>query len=152
MTELALSEVRVKVSDNVSLLPVPTAGDDNPHDALTMDLLTNSLRRLGARIIDRNPRHMVAARLTSRMINATPETGRVAQTRSEQLWQQTLGAVAGDHLPAAGVAMARRAVDFCSYALGRGSISSLRRCLQKEHDNFLIILNSDYWSRVRTGS
>ena len=152
MTELALSEVWVKVGDNVSLLPVPTPGDDNPQDALSVDLLANSLRRLGARIIDQNRRHMVAARLTSRMINATPERGWVAPTRGEALWQETMRAVAADDLPAAGVGMARRAVNFCSFALGRGSISSLRRCLQKEHDNFLVILNSDYWSRVRTGS
>ncbi len=149
---LGLDEVRISVGENVALLPLPVAGDDDPHDASDVMLLTGSLRRLGARLIDRNRKHMVAARLTSRMINDLPPDGWVETKKNDRLWQETLQATAGQSLPADAVDLARRAVEFCHFAVSSRTYRGMQGCLQSEHDDFLKILNSNYFSAVNTGS
>jgi hypothetical protein len=47
---------------------------------------------------------------------------------------------------------ARGAFEFCDFAVATGVASSLRRCLQKQHDRFIDFINSEYWEAVKTGS
>ncbi|MDP6709510.1 MAG: hypothetical protein QF893_24485 [Alphaproteobacteria bacterium] len=149
---LGVDEVRISVGENVALLPVPVAGDDNPQDEGDVAIVTGSLRRLGARIIDQNRKHMVAARLTSRMINDLPTDGWVAAEKQDRIWQSLLSATAGRSLPKDAVGLAHRAVEFCNFAVTSNIYRGMQSCLQSEHDDFLKILNSRYYSAVKTGS
>lgn len=152
MAALGIDKVRLNVGENVALLPEPTPGDDRPHLEADLLVLTGSLRQLGTRVVDFNRKHMVAARLTNRMINGLPAHGQVSGAESERLWQSTLQSTEGQSLPGEGVGMARRAVEFCNFATENQALSSMRRCLQSEHDDMLEILNQNYWQAVKTGS
>lgn len=149
---LGIAEVRISVGENAALLPVPVAGDDDPQDEGDVMLLTGSLRRLGARLVDQDRQHMVAARLTNRMINDLPRRGWAPADQNDRLWRDTLAATAGQSLPVNAVGLARRAVEFCDFAVGSKIYRGMQRCLQSEHDDFLKILNSRYFSAVKTGS
>ncbi len=140
---LGLTRLAVVVGDNVTLLPGDAAEGD-------LAVLEQSLRPLGSLLVDGNDKRMAAARITSRMINALPATGRGG---GDALWRRALDDVKQGQVPAMGaVTMARKAFDFCRFAESRSAAGGLRRCLQSEHDWFLDYLNSTYWKAVRTGS
>lgn len=152
MASLGIETVKLNVGENVALLPEPKPGDDRPHLEADLLVLTGSLRQLGTKVVDFNRKHMVGARLTSRMINGMPTHGQPSETESERLWQSALRSAGEQSLPAEGVGMARRAVEFCNFATKNRALSSMRRCLQSEHDDMLEILNANYWQAVKTGS
>lgn len=152
MRALGIAKVRVNVGENVALLPEPTANDDRPQLEADLLLLGGPMRMLGAKLVDRNQRHMVAARLTSRIINDIPEDDRISPQQGEALWQATMREAAGQDLSAEGVGLARRAMEFCEFAVSTRARGAMRSCLQSEHDDFLSILNSNYWTAVKTGS
>ena len=144
-----IEKVAVEVGSNVLLLPVASPGDRNPHTVAEIAVLTQSLRPLGAMMVDGNRERMIAARITSRIINALPESGRTSMAAGEDLWQR---AVDGTNIPTAAVGWARGSFELCKWAVSRGSLTSLRRCLEAHHDGFLQYLNSDYWKAVKVGS
>jgi hypothetical protein len=152
MEALGVTKVRINVGENVALLPEPEANDSRPQQEADLLILAGPLRQLGAKLVDRNQRHMVAARLTNRMINEVPTGKSATAADGEQVWRTTIDAMQGQELSSEGVGLARRAVDFCKFAIGTGAQSSMQGCLQSEHDDFLKILNSNYWTAVKTGS
>ena len=152
MAALGVDRLRLNVGNDVAMLPDPEANDTNPHSQIDVLVITGSLRKLGARVVDRNRKHMIAARLTSRIINELPAKGWVTAEQSEAIWQGTVDAVNGQNLPEDAVGMARRAIDFCNFAVNSRVYWGMRRCLQSEHDVMLKILNSQYWTAVKTGS
>ncbi len=152
LAKLGVESVRIAVGKNVSLMPEARPNDPNPMTEADL-ALAGQLRTLGAKIIDRNPDHMVAARITSRMINALPALGRVSTAENDVVWKQALGAAGGNEISPLARKLARQAVEFCDFAVERKARhGGMRRCLQKEHDDMLDILNSGYWNAVKTGS
>lgn len=149
--KLGLKDVTISVGRNVSL--VPEAQADDPRPMTEGDLaMAGRLRTLGAKLIDRNKDHMVAAHMTSRMINALPPSGARTTDDNDAILQAAVKAGGGQISPRADE-LARRAVRFCEFAAeNRTLYGGMRRCLQKEHDNMLDILNSRYWDAVKTGS
>ncbi len=147
--DLDLTAVEVTVGENVSLLPVPQADDDNPITDSDIAVLTGALRPLGTRIVDSNEARMQAAQITNRMINLLPPQGGTAATA---LWRQAVDEGGEGRLSSSAKDMARGAYSFCTFAANRGAVTSLRRCLQTEHDSFIQFLNSKYWDAVKTGS
>lgn len=152
MAALGIEKIKLNVGENVALLPEPVPGDDRPQLEADLLVLTGSLRTLGTRLVDFNRQHMVGARLTSRMINEMPLHGQIGEAESERLWQSAFQSARDQNLPEEGIGMARRAVEFCNFAAQNRVMSSMRRCLQSEHDDMLEILNSNYWQAVKTGS
>ncbi len=138
---LGLERVAVAVGENITLVPDEITEDGDADLAI----LTEKLRPLGSLIVDENRVRMAAARITNRLINALPATGRADADAA--LWRRAVG----DAAPEA-VSMARKSVAFCRFAESRAILGGLRRCLQGEHDAFLDFLNSTYWKAVRTGS
>jgi len=149
---LGVTKVSLNVGENVALLPEPEANDSRPQQEADLLLLAGPLRVLGAKLVDRNRGHMVAARLTSRMINGVAADAPITADEGEQLWQSTLAGVKDQELSSEGVNLARRAVDFCKFAIDNRVQRSMRGCLQSEHDDFLKILNGNFWTAVKTGS
>lgn len=138
---LGLERVAVAVGENASLVPDEVALDADAELAM----LAHRLRPLGSLIVDGNRHQMAAARITNRLINALPASGR--DNADAVPWRRAVG----DAAPEA-VVMARKSVAFCRFAESRAILGGLRRCLQAEHDGFLDFLNSAYWKAVRTGS
>lgn len=145
-----LSGARIEVGDNVSLLPAAVAGDRDPLRAGEVAVATGPLRELGARLVDRDPVAMAAARVTTRLINALPRQGGETAGGRAVVWRQAVrgGGDAGD--PA--LRLAREVHDRCQTETRQGSHGSLRQCLETEHDMLVGGLNTKYWDALKTGS
>lgn len=148
MEALDLRTAEIAVGQHVFLLPVPEPDDTDPITESEIAVLTGALRPLGARIVDVNDRHMTAARITNRMINLLPPS---SETGGHALWRQAVEGIGQGQLSPDAEKMARGALAFCRFAVNRAASTSLRRCLQTEHDGFIRILNSEYWDATKTG-
>ncbi len=149
---LGLSRVAVSIGANVALLPAPKPGDPNPITESEAAVLTGPLRALGSRIVDGNGERVQAARVAGRMINLLPPGGGAGEIGGEALWRRATASSGADGLSPEARKRARGAFEFCRFAVNIGGSSSLRRCLQKQHDGFIDFLNSECWDAVKTGS
>ena len=125
-------------------------------------LLTGPLRHVGSLVVDGNAERMQAARVTSRMINLLPARGGAGSAMSdvgagdvaagEALWRRATAVSRVDSLSPAARTRARGAFELCRFVGTVGGPSSLRRCLQEQHDGFVDFLNSKFWEAVKTGT
>lgn len=142
--------VAVEVGDHVTLAPAPVAGNPNPQTAEEIALATETLRIIGAWLVDRGGPQAVAARITSDMINSLPERGRVERAVVDSKWRQTLATHA--RKDEAGVQIAAEQFGYCRAHVDEGFMFSMRRCLEKRHDALMLNLNRSYWEVVGVGS
>ena len=157
LAALGVSRVEIEIAENVALLPVPRPGDPDPITEGEAALFTGPLRHLGSLIVDDNAERMQAARVTSRMINLLPPRGGAGAPGSEAgggepLWRRATAASGADSLSPAARKRARGAFELCRFVGSIGGPSSLRRCLQEQHDGFVEFLNSNFWEAVKTGT
>ena len=149
---LGLRHAEIEIAENVALLPVPQPGDPDPITDSEAALLTGPLRHVGSLIVDGNAERMQAARATSRMINLLPPKGGVGPAGSEALWRRATAASGAGGLSPLARKRARGAFELCRFVFSIGGSSSLRRCLQEQHDGFVDFLNSKFWEAVKTGT
>lgn len=147
----ALGAVRaaLTIAADVTLLPVPVAGDRTPLTAAEIAEATGPLRALGTRIVDRGGARAAAVRIVAGMVNGLPPAGRVDSARRAALWRGTAAREAGD----SGLAGAKTVYAWCLREVTRAHrIFSMRRCLERRHDALMIDLNIDYWNNAGVGS
>jgi hypothetical protein len=167
LAELGVTQAEIEIAENVALLPVPRPGDPDPITETEAALLTGPLRHVGSLVVDGNAERMQAARVTSRMINLLPPRGGAGSAMSEvgagdvaagdvaageALWRRATAASSVDSLSPAARTRARGAFELCRFVGTVGGPSSLRRCLQEQHDGFVDFLNSKFWEAVKTGT
>ena len=156
LAALGVTQAEIEIAENVALLPVPRPGDPDPITETEAALLTGPLRHVGSLVVDGNPERMQAARITSRMINLLPARGGYTAAgdvgAGEALWRRAAAASSVDSLSAAARTRARGAFELCRFVGTVGGPSSLRRCLQEQHDGFVDFLNSKFWEAVKTGT
>ncbi len=162
LAALGVTRAEIEIAENVALLPVPRPGDPDPITETEAALLTGPLRHVGSLVVDGNAERMQAARVTARMINLLPARGgagsAIGEVRAgevaagEALWRRATAASRVDSLSPAARTRARGAFELCRFVGTVGGPSSLRRCLQEQHDGFVDFLNSDFWKAVRTGT
>lgn len=150
--DLGLARVSVSIGQNVALVPAPVPGDDNPQDELELDLATGPLRTLGDTLVDSEGDRIVAARLTSRMINALPSRGRVDADTRQTLWQMTTSDPRYATLTKGTVEALRFAWFHCDHGATYGLAKSMRKCLEGQHDSMIGYLNNQYWDAAKAGS
>ncbi len=149
---LGVGRIEIEIAENVALLPVPRPGDPDPITEGEAALFTGPLRHLGSLVVDGNAERMQAARVTSRMINLLPPRGGAGAAGGEALWRRATAARGADDLSPAARERARGAFELCRFVGNVGGPSSLRRCLQEQHDGFVEFLNSKFWMAVKTGT
>jgi hypothetical protein len=131
----------VEIGPNVTVTPVPVAGDPKPQSDEEISLASGPMRRLASDRLEQGSA-AIAARLTERLINALPpQDQETAEVRSG-LWNTTLGATSAN---SAAVALARQAFDGCQSALASGYTRSMRHCLELQHGALLIERNEAFW-------
>ena len=150
--DLGLAKVSVTVGQNVALVPVPVPGDENPQDALELELATGPLRALGDTLVDSEGDRVVAARLTSQMINALPSRGRVDAATRQTLWRMTTSDPRYATLTPSTVESLRFAWFHCDHGATYGLTKSMRTCLEGQHDSMIGYLNNQYWDAAKAGS
>ncbi len=149
---LGVRRTEIEIAENVALLPVPRPGDPDPITESEAALFTGPLRHLGSLVVDGNAERMQAARVASRMINLLPPGGGGGAAGGEVLWRRATAASGADILSPAARKRARGAFELCRFVANIGGSSSLRRCLQEQHDGFVDFLNSNVWKAVKTGT
>jgi hypothetical protein len=146
-----LTTVAVVLKDNVTLAPRAEAGDDNPLSEGELAMVEQSLRPVGASMVDTDPEGMAAARITNRLVNLLPDhDGDTAGTARH--WDKLMARAQSDGLSPMAKRLAQNAYDLCRYYADRVVPGDMRRCMQGQHDRLMKVLNSGYWKAIRTGS
>lgn len=141
----------VEVGRDVSLLPHPVAGDPDPLTEREIAYVTGPLRTSATRLLQMETRNVAAARVTGRLINATPTAGRMSEDGRRGLWRRVMG-TAPVAAGSPGVRRARDVFGACRVMTDQGHFFSLRRCLEQRHDGFMLDINTRYWRGIGAGS
>lgn len=141
------------VGDGASLVPVAVAGDPEPLTEAEIAHVTGSLRAAATRHLASRKafRDHHAAATLSRLVNAMPAMGRVAQGTREWLWHDVVVPRAGQY-DADGLQRGETIFRYCLNRVDMGRFFSLRRCLENRHDDLMLDVNTDVWNATRPGS
>ena len=112
---------------------------------------TGPLRAAAASLFDRGGENTVAARITNRLINAAPVGRPMAANRRDGLWRRVVGADPADAADP-GTLSAARIFTLCRRLAAEGAYSTLRLCLEKQHDALMVETNGRYWQTLGAGS
>ncbi len=149
---MGLVKAFVEVGRKAVLFPEAKSDDPSPFGDAERTLVTNSLRSMGAKLVDGDVARMAAARMTLAMVNRLGTSHLIPEDEREVLYDRVIE-THGAMTPREGRALFERAFEGCSgtqaYML---SPPSFRGCLRSKHDGFLGTLNSDYWDATRSGS
>ncbi|MFQ5620023.1 MAG: hypothetical protein ACE5FR_13755 [Rhodospirillales bacterium] len=148
---LGATRASIAVGRRVSLVPVPVPGDPWPLSGHDVASATGPLRAAAASLFDRGGENMVAARITNRLINAAPANGPLAPHGRDGLWRRVMGADPADAADP-GTLSAARIFTLCRGLAAEGAYSTLRRCLEKQHDALMVETNGRYWQTLGAGS
>ena len=141
-----IASVRIRVSENATLISVPVAGDTNPNSEADIMIATGPLRAAARYAVDSNAPTIEAARITSRLINTLPRGGRADEVQRVATWE---GVSPAPQSP--GYSLARESFESCATRTASGS-QTLRQCLGSKHDMFIGQLNTRYWNTLEMGS
>ncbi len=148
---LGATRASITVGQRVSLVPVPVSGDPWPLTGDDVASATGPLRAGAASIFDRGGELPVAARITNRLINAAPSDGPLGPHRRDGLWRRVVGADPADAADP-GTRSAARIFTLCRGLVAEGAYSTLRSCLEIQHDALMVETNSRYWQTMGAGS
>lgn len=151
LAELGLSQVSIDVGEQVTLLPVPEIGDQNPLSEAEIALATGPLRLAGSRIVDADGIGAAAVRWMSSLANELPEDFAAEAAVRDAVLESAVSGPLRSLSPEAGE-IARDTLATCGLDVQLQIYKSYRSCLEAAHDAYLWNLNADYWQAVRTGS
>ncbi len=148
---LGATRASIMVGQRVSLVPVPVPGDPWPLTGDDVASATGPLRAGAASFFDRGGELPVAARITNRLINAAPSDRPLGPQGRDGLWRQVVGADPADAADP-GTRGAARIFTLCRDLVAEGAISTLRGCLEEQHDAMMVETNGRYWQTLDAGS
>lgn len=146
-----LDAVAVRVRAAATLVPEAVAGDPLPQTAADIALASTVLRTLGEHLVDDDTVRMTAARETLRLVNLLPH-GRMDAATARRTLDGVLTPARLAALPAAARPFVADARDYCALVAGNDVTTTLRQCLQGEHDSLMFYLNQGYWDALEGGS
>lgn len=146
-----LTAVDMHVNEDVALVPIAVEGDPTPHTPMEIAMIGQSLRPLGEQIMDSDPDSIGAARILNRALNRLPRDGWGEPAVRAKAWRDAVTGPAGQAASPEGLHRARRSYDLCEFGQGGGSWSSMRRCLELEHDQLIQQKNREFWKGLDVG-
>jgi hypothetical protein len=151
LAALGAQRVALDVGAGATLMPVPIVGDDNPQTEQDQRIATGPLRKLGAKIVDRNPKGVEAVLVLNRLVNALPMTNKVDSGARTRLWNQALDRGFKSATPQH-IAMAKVEYNTCwrNRVVELGGLP-VRDCLEKRHDRLMWKHVKRYW-KAATGT
>lgn len=151
LAQNGLSPIALKIGKGGILVPMPVAGDDNPIRENEVAEAEASLLPIADKVFKQHGVEYEAIRIVNRLLNETPEHGRMAKADRENLWQNTFGETPRESV-GGGMHRAADVLGYCQYRTGQGRFFSVRRCLEQRLDGMLMNINTDYWRAVKPGS
>jgi hypothetical protein len=140
----------VEIGPDMTVAPIPLAGDLTPQSEDELALVAGPLRRIATERLEQGAA-ADAARLTQRLINALPRQDEETAELRNGLWDVAIGSTRPEADPK-GLAMARRSYDGCQAALATGYMKNLRHCLELQHGEMMIERNHAFWREIGAGS
>lgn len=151
LRQRGLTPVALTVADGGVLVPTALVGDDDPIRTGEIETVVASLQPIAADVFKKHGKDYEAIRIVNRLINETPEHGRLASADRESLWQNTFGENPRESVNV-GMRRAADVLGYCQYRTKQGRFFSVRRCLENRLDGMLMDINADYWRAVQPGS
>jgi hypothetical protein len=148
---LGVTGAAITVGQQVSLVPVPEPGDPWPLTEDDIASATGPLRAGAANIFDRGGELPVAARITNRLINGASSDQPLGPQARDDLWRRAVGADPADAADP-GIRTAAGIFMRCQGLAADGTFTTLRRCLEIQHDALMIETNGEYWQTLGAGS
>lgn len=155
LARFGAQSVAVRIGPQVSLAPLPVAGDPDPITPGELREAAGRLRSAAAPLMDGRSAEAVAASVMNRMLNRLPSIDSTSQTARAGLWRSEIARTEGAGPDATGalrdgLAIARHWQHICKgYPRMQGA---LRKCLELGHDTMMTGINRDYWKVVGPGS
>ncbi|MDF2367482.1 hypothetical protein [Sneathiella sp.] len=151
LTKYGPLEVSISVPENLSLVPLPVAGDVKPQTEEDILLATGPLRAAATQLVDLDSNKRDAAELISQAINRLPWRGRASDAE-----RATVRATHQEITESSGFASGAKdnagaVVKECYDRTIAGSLS-FRGCLGSWHDRMIGKLNTKYWKSLNAGS
>lgn len=147
LAELGATKARLVVSAHAVLVPEPTPDDANPISQREVAYAMNSLRALGAGLVDLSP-NAKAATLLAALSKRVDFASVVPPADAEALWSKTVQ----QELASTAIApIARERLDNCMLYTENFRYHGFKRCIDSHHDELLRDLNVRYW-RSQAGS
>ncbi len=150
LNDLGVTAVSVRANRDTTLVPTVRDTGPRPLDDAEIALAAGPLRAAAATILGDAATNVAAAQLTTLLINALPEGGRVSDASRAGVWQRAVAAAA-DTFSDDAVALAAAEHDGCQTKTRAGA-ETLRGCLGSVHDALMGGVNKTYWDTVSTGS
>ncbi len=151
MAARGLSPLSLKIGKGGILVPMPVAGDENPIRENEVAEAEAALLPVADRVFKQHGIEFEAVKIVNRLLNETPEHGRMAKADRDNLWQNTFGENPRESV-GGGMHRAADVLGYCQYRTGQGRFFSVRRCLEQRLDGMLMNINTDYWRAVKPGS
>jgi hypothetical protein len=139
----------VEIGPEMTIAPVPVAGDPAPQSEDELALAAGPLRHIAAERLEQGAA-ADAARLTQRLINALPRQEEETADIRNGLWDVAMAGVTS--ADPKGLAMARRSYEGCQAALVTGYMKNMRHCLELQHGEMMIERNHAFWREIQPGS
>lgn len=151
LRQRGLKPVALAVADGGVLVPAAIVGDADPIRKGEVETVVASLQPIAADVFKKHGKDYEAIRIVNRLINETPEHGRLASADREHLWQNTFGENPRESVNV-GMRRAADVLGYCQYRTKQGRFFSVRRCLENRLDGMLMEINGDYWRAVKPGA
>ena len=141
-----LEGAAIAVGDDVSAVPVASAGDLRPQTEGEIPAATGHGRRLASAIVDREPDRMPAVRLMTRMSNAHTAGDRDA------VWASMVAEAEASGVSPAAIGFARFNYGLCKFKTANRIAASFRECLRGLSGDSMEFLNTDLERALGSGS
>ncbi len=152
LAQLGAREAAIAVGPDVTLAPIPVAGDEDPMTEQEKRIAAGPLRRLGTRVVDRAGGSVEEVRVLNRLVNAMPRGIDIDPGARSRLWQRALAA--GFDTAASwqrDIAKGEYATCWRDRVVELGGMS-VRECLGRRHDRLMWDHGERYWKAVDAGS
>jgi hypothetical protein len=143
--------VSISVPENITVVPMPVAADDNPQTDTDISLASGSFRLVATGIVDRNTKNRATAELINQAINALPVRGRAEPAIRDNAKEYSTAIAKMSAFRKDVRERAVRVVDYCHTNTTAG-LQNYRQCLGSWHDMLIGELNTKFWDAIKTGS
>lgn len=152
LEDLGIKRISINIGKDVTLLPVPQAGDKNPFTEAEIALVKGALRPAGSQLVDLGNGRTETVRWLASQVNALPYGDVDAPLAHQGLMQKATASLAAAAMSSEARSLSKATLRGCGSDLQLQIYPSLRRCLESSHDAILWDLNADYWQAIHTGS
>ena len=136
-------QVAVEVGRHASLVPMAIAGDTDPMSPRELAAAIGPDRTAAAAFFESGTTELT--RLTTWLINALPEKGRLALGRRDDVWRRAEEAGRAQGIGEDAIERAGQSYRGCASVVGKGSAFGMRGCMIRLHHHRQSTINKTFW-------